>query len=66
VNEDRNIRNSDLNLKTFIYKTVAKWYFFTLFIYANHIFQQVKQFAIWPVQSDSTPYSSHFKFKMQN
>lgn len=38
VNEERNIRKSDLNLKTlFLYTKLAKWYFFTLFIYANHI-----------------------------
>lgn len=24
-----------------IYKTVAKWYFFTIFIYANHIFNRL-------------------------
>lgn len=43
MNEERNIRNSDLKFKdTFlIYKTVAKWYFFTSFIYANHIFNRL-------------------------
>lgn len=27
------------------------------------MFQQIKQFATYPVQSDYTPYSSHLKFQ---
>lgn len=66
MNEERNIRNSDLNLKTLlIYKTVAKWYFFTLFIYANHIFNRLNslQYGLYSLILHHIVATSNLKCK---
>lgn len=75
---ESNKSDSDINLKIilisyFMYKLLKnkiKWYFLQYLYFLRKfypcIFQQIKQFATYPVQSDYTPYSSHLKFLMQS